>query len=450
MAVVRFRMSYARPGGSENCSVVLTVCWRDTAREPDYHVTSQIGGAMPLIETFRHDHVTHVDRLYSSGMILLLCALLMSGCSPDESHRRSFVAEEVTIAPLVDSVLATGRVHTVKSVDVSSQLSGRIDEVYVDYNDVVTVGDPLARLDLRRFESRVEELEAAWAVAEAELLSLEATLAGAEARFEEDQRDYERKVELADRGSASESEVSRARAIKIQSESALGTLTASRAIKSATIAASQASLKQAQIDLERATIRAPISGVIIKRSIEPGQTVAVSLSAPELFIIANDLREIEVHARVDEADVGKVEVGQEVTFAVDAHPGRQFRGRVSQIRKAPEISQSVVVYAVVIAAANPDELMLPGMTALVEITTARKENVLQVPNAALRFRMPVRSLPSQGIQPGQDPTKPGVWVTHGDSYTWVPLEIGYSDGESSEILSGDLVAGDRVVIGYRS
>jgi HlyD family secretion protein len=372
------------------------------------------------------------------------------GCGQNESEVRDFAFSEITVGPLIDSVLATGRVHTVKNVDVSSQLSGRIDEVYVDFNDIVSEGDPLARLDPLRFQSRVEELDAALTVAEAELASVEAALEGAQARFDEDERDLNRKLDLARKGSVSESEVSRSRAIKLQSESDLRILAASKAIKTATIVAAKASLRQAQIDLDRTTIRAPINGVVIKRMIEPGQTVAASLSAPELFVIANDLAEIELHARVDEADIGKVQAGQRVTFSVDAHPGRKFEGSVRQIRKAPEISQNVVVYSVVIDAANPGELMLPGMTALVEIITARKDEVLQIANAALRFEMPPGALQQSVPTTDLDPTKPAAWLVKDDgTYQRISLEIGYSDGNFSEIRSGNLLDGDRVIVGYR-
>jgi len=384
-----------------------------------------------------------VSRILAAGLLLLAV-----GCEQDDAATAAFATATVRVAPLVDSVLATGRVQTVTSVDVSSQLSGRIDDVYVDYNDVVAEGDPLAKIDQLRFQSRVEELSAALAVAKAELSAAEAALAGAQAGLEEDERDYRRKVDLASKGSVSDSELSRARAVKLQSESALRSLTAAKEVKTANIEAAAASLRQAQIDLDRTVIRAPISGVVIKRSIEPGQTVAVSLSAPELFTIANDLREIEVHARVDEADIGKVRVGQGVSFTVDAHPGRRFDGSVSQIRKAPEISQNVVSYSVVIQASNPNELMLPGMTALVEIVTARQDQVLQVPNAALRFELPIEFWPKGADRP--DPAESGVWVVRGSGdYQHRQLEIGYSDGEFSEVRSGPLEAGDEVIVGYR-
>lgn len=389
-------------------------------------------------------------RLICLTGITVFLVVPVFGCSQSDSTVRSFATTTITVAPIIDSVLATARAHTVASVDVSSQLSGRIDDVFVDFNDQVEKGDVLARLDPQRFQSRVEELSAALAIAEAELLSVEAALEGARAKYDEDERDYVRNRDLSVKGSVSESDVSKALAIKLQSDSALRTLVASKAIKKAKIDAALASLRQAQIDLDRTNIRSPISGVVIKRSIEPGQTVAASLSAPELFTIANDLSAIELHARVDEADIGKVKTGQVVSFTVDAYPERKFEGVVNQIRKAPEISQNVVAYSVVIEAANPNELMLPGMTALVEIVTARKEDALQVPNAALRFQMPQRSLPSNSDISGFDPTQPGVWITRGGNrYERVSLQIGYSDGEFSEVQSGELAEGDRVIVGYQ-
>lgn len=400
------------------------------------------------------DRPARAGRSYSLALPVLACLLAqlqISGCQHDDTHLRQFATDEVIVAPLIDSVFATGRVRTVSSVDVSSQLSGRIDEVYVDFNDIVHTGDPLARLDPQRFQSRVEELEAALAVAEAELLSLEASVTGGQAKFDEDNRDYLRKLDLSRNGSVSESAVSQARSLKLQSESALRTLAASKEMKVAMISAAKASLRQAQIDLDRTTIRAPISGIVIKRSIEPGQTVAVSLSAPELFTITNDLRQVEVHAKVDEADIGKVQTGQPVNFTVDAYPGQRFQGTVSQIRKAPEILQNVVVYSVVVSASNPEEQMLPGMTALVEIITSRKDGVLQVSNSALRFEMPAWQLDGRSERDMPDSTKAGVWVVldGNDDYRWTPLEIGYTDGEFSEISAGDLKAADRVIVGYR-
>lgn len=379
---------------------------------------------------------------------VLLCALALSACSEATDEGRVLASTVVRVAPLVDSVTATGRVHTVTSVKVSSQLSGRIDEVYVDFNDIVQKDQPLARLDPHRFQSRVDELNATLSVAEADLQSTLAAIEGLQALSSEDASDYHRKMELSGKGSVSASELSRAEAKMRQSASTLKVRRFLKNKKLAAVAAAKASLGQAMIDLDRSVIKAPIAGVVINRSIDSGQTVAASLSAPDLFTIAHDLHDIEIHARVDEADIGKIAVKQRVKFTVDAYPGKIFGGIVRQIRKAPEISQNVVSYTVIVDAPNPEELMLPGMTALLEIVTAYKGNVLQVPNAALRFEMPVSKL---GIDPGEYEKSDGarVWVVSNmNSYEPRDLTIGYSDREFSEVLSGVLTPGEQVVVGY--
>ena len=391
---------------------------------------------------FLQEAITH------KPISVLLCALALSACSDTTDEGRALASTVVRVAPLVDSVTVTGRVHTVTSIKVSSQLSGRIDEVYVDFNDIVQENQPLARLDPHRFQFRVDELNATLAVAEADLQSTLAALEGLQALSAADASDYRRNMELSSNGSVSASELSRADAKMRQSASTLKVRQFVKNTKLAAVAAAKASLGQAMIDLDRSVIKAPIAGVVINRSIDSGQTVAASLSAPDLFTIAHDLHDIEIHARVDEADIGKIAVKQRVKFRVDAYPGKIFGGVVRQIRKAPEITQNVVSYTVIVDAPNPEELMLPGMTALVEIITAHKGNVLQVPNAALRFEMPSSK---SGIAPGDYEQSDGarVWVVSNmGSYEPRDLTIGYSDRESSEVLSGILTPGERVVIGY--
>lgn len=377
--------------------------------------------------------------------------LALQSCSKPDGYDPVFATAEASIAPLTDSVLATGTIQTVTSVEVSSQLSGRIDQVSVDFNDLVTDGQPLATLDRQRFASRVEELNTALAVANAEAASATAALKGVEAEFEEAERDLARKEALFEKGSISISLLDEARTRKRQSRSAVLSSQAQLQTKRAAISVARASLRQAEIDLERTVIRAPIDGIVIKRSIEPGQTVAASLEAPELFVIAHDLKLIEVHASVDEADIGKIRAGQSVVFRVDAYPERSFEGRVSQIRKAPEIVQNVVTYTVVIDAQNPDELMLPGMTAVVEIISAADRKVLQIPNAALRFEMPTgMSKPSTAQARPEGSAKVTVWAIGIDGEPEQRnLEIGYSNGEFTEVLAGSLAPGDKLIIGYR-
>lgn len=379
--------------------------------------------------------------------IMIFCAGL-GGCAKAENQQPSFTTYIVQRASLVDSVLAAGRLQTLSSVNVSSQLSGRIEQVLVDFNDTVIIGQVLAVLDQQRFESRVDELKAAKAIAEAEVNSAEAAINGAEAKLAEDRRDYQGKLALAKNGSVSKRDLERARSVMLQSESELAVLKASRDNRVAALHAAIASLRQSEIDLERTVIKSPIDGIVINRSIEPGQTVAASLEAPELFTIAHNLKEMEVYASVDEADIGKIKKGQTAKFTVDAYPGKSFAGTVRQIRKSPQISQNVVTYGVVISARNPGQLLLPGMTALVKIVSAQKADALLVPNAALRFDMPSEISGSNG--PDVVSGEARVWLVESEG-NYVPrlLSVGYSDGEYSEVISGEIQEGQTVVIGYR-
>ena len=388
---------------------------------------------------------------YRRIVAYLFPTALLLGCSNPTETTTGFATTAARIAPLVDSVIATGTIETVTSVEVSSQLSGRIDKVFVDFNETVKSGQALAELDRQQFASRVAELSAGLAAARADLAVANAALKGAEAESEEAERDLKRKQALFDKGTISSSLFDESRTKKRSTASTLLSLEAQLETKRAAISVAQAALRQGEIDLERTSIGAPIDGIVISRSIEPGQTVAASLEAPELFIIAHDLKEIEVHASIDEADIGKIRVDQPVVFQVDAHPGRKFNGRVAQIRKAPAVVQNVVTYTTVIAAQNPDELMLPGMTAVVEIISAQKPDVLQIPNAALRFAMPRQLSENVAIDHERDDSAGAtVWVLGGNG---VPekraVEIGYTDGEFTELIEGTLSAGDRVIVGYR-
>ena len=240
----------------------------------------------------------------------------------------------------------------------------------------------------------------------------------------------------------------------------------------------RAALGQAEVNLSHATITAPIDGIVISRNVDIGQTVAASMQAPVLFTIAQDLREMQVNASVDEADIGKIAPAQQVSFQVDAYPGKTFTGRVRQVRLAPVVDQNVVSYVTVIDVPNPDLQLKPGMTANVAITIARADDVLKVPNAALRYRPDAATLEAHGQaaapQPaGQRPRaerapddrtqgdrtpgerSPGersqarrrVWVLNGDSLTAVRVQTGVDDGTTTAIVGGDLKEGARVVTG---
>jgi HlyD family secretion protein len=229
----------------------------------------------------------------------------------------------------------------------------------------------------------------------------------------------------------------------------------------ANVVQNEAALRQAQVDLERTYIRAPVDGTVVGRSVDVGQTVAASLQAPTLFTIAQDLRNMQVDTNVDEADVGRVKVGQTATFTVDSFPGRTFTGEVVQIRKAPLVVQNVVTYDVVVTAKNPEQRLLPGMTANVRIVIDQKEGVLQVPNAALRFRpagveapereRPARPAPgSSGGGGGRAGGAPGgrVWVLGPDGKpAMVQLQLGIGDGTYTEVAKGEIKEGQQVIVG---
>jgi HlyD family secretion protein len=209
----------------------------------------------------------------------------------------------------------------------------------------------------------------------------------------------------------------------------------------------QAALDLAELDLDHTVLRAPIDGIIIKRDVNPGQTVAVSLEAKTLFKIANDLREMEVHGKIDEADVGQLKVGQTAQFTVDAYPARTFSGQVLQIRKSPEVVQNVVTYTTIVSAPNPDLLLLPGMTAQLRIVVSETRGILKIPNHALRFR-PSDASSSSGHQTASSQASATVWLV-GDGGRPRPIEVrlGTSDDNSAELLEGGLAEDQQVIIG---
>lgn len=299
-------------------------------------------------------------------------------------------------------VSATGTLTPVVSVQVGSQVSGQIREIYVDYNSPVKKGQVIARIDPDSFALRVSQamadLEAARAsvlTQRANVAALQAEVSRAKVALAEAERELERNSALFAKGFISEAALDKARFAREAAREQLRTAQAQLAVGEAQVSnveavvrQREAQLAQAKVDLERTTIRAPVDGIVVKKSVEPGQTVAASLQAPELFVIAQDLREMQVEASIDEAEIGRVKVGQPVTFTVDSFPGRTFRGTVSQVRKAAQVVQNVVTYTAVIATANPDLALFPGMTANVRIEVDRREDALRVPNAALRFRPP--------------------------------------------------------------
>ncbi|HWL63707.1 MAG TPA: efflux RND transporter periplasmic adaptor subunit [Steroidobacteraceae bacterium] len=284
------------------------------------------------------------------------------------------------------SISSTGSVAALVTVEVGSQISGQVSALHADFNSRVKKGDLLAVIDPQTYQQRVAQAEADMAVARANMGSQQASLRKAQTTVEQARRDFERQQQLAERQLIAQTAIEDSRKQLELSESDL--IIAQAQIKNAEAALQtrQASLEQARIDLSRTQIRSPIDGVVISRSVDLGQTVAASLQAPVLFKIAQDLSQIQIEAKVDEADIGSIEPEDQATFTVDAFPDQTFPGRVAQVRLAATTTQNVVTYSVMIQAENPDQMLLPGMTANVRIVTDRREEVLRVPNDAARYQ----------------------------------------------------------------
>ncbi|MFN9748597.1 MAG: efflux RND transporter periplasmic adaptor subunit [Burkholderiales bacterium] len=317
------------------------------------------------------------------------------------------------------TVSATGLLNPVRQVQISSQISGQIKELLVDFNSPVKEGQLIARLDPETYEHKVRQATADLDAARAAALTAQANVnqvlaqaAKVQIDLQEAQRDWERKKELVARQFIAASEAEKALAlVRSQTEamkaaqSLIEVARAQAQSAHAVVRQREAVRAQAQVDVRRTEIRSPIDGIIIKRAVEVGQTVAASLQAPELFIIARNLHDMQVDASIDEADVSRIREGQKATFTIDAFPGRSFAGRVAQVRQAAINAQNVTTYTVVVAFTNPAGTQpLPGMTANVRIVTDERDKVLKLPNAALRVRLPEVSVSAEGraSQPSRD------------------------------------------------
>ncbi len=308
------------------------------------------------------------------------------------------------------TVSASGAVNPVTQVSVGTQVSGQIRDLLVDFNSEVKAGQLIAQIDPETFEYRVRSAQADVEAAQAAVLTAQASaavgraqVARAQVDLSEAQRDFERKQSLVQMQFIAQSEADRARALVNTSTEALkatlaqvGVTEAQIKTANANVAQRQASLAQARVDLSRTRIVSPVNGIVIKRSIEKGQTVAASLQSPELFVIAQNLSDMQVDASVDESDVGRIRNGQRATFTVDAFPGQTFEGEVRQVRKAAQTIANVVTYVAVVGFSNTSGRLLPGMTANVRIVTDQRENVLKIANAALRVRIAGVEPPAAG------------------------------------------------------
>ena len=360
------------------------------------------------------------------GIILLIvAAFFFRRC--DNSRAIQFQTAAVTRGPITQAVTATGTLNPVVNVQVGSQVSGNIQKLFVDFNSKVKAGDVVAQIDPALFKATVTQAEG--------------DLASAQAALELAKINAVRTQALVAKQNSSQQDLDQAMANLHQAE--------------ANLKIKQGALDKAKADLDHCTITSPVDGEVISRSVDVGQTVAASLQAPVIFTIANDLTKMQIDANVAEADVGVVAVDQQVDFSVDAFPARTFHGKVVQVRNAPITVQNVVTYDTVIGVSNADLKLKPGMTANVSIMIAHKDDVLQIKNAALRYRpADGAATPSQpkGTPPSAGRAGAGrerknertVYVLSGNKPEPVMIKTGISDGVVTEVLEG-LKEGDGVI-----
>jgi HlyD family secretion protein len=374
-----------------------------------------------------------------AAVVVLAAAFVIVGGIRRSNNGPVFQVVQLERRDFEIDVSSTGTLNPVGSVDVGAEVSGAVDAVYADYNDYVKKGQLLALVRPNSFEASVKEAKAAVTKAEASLKKAEA--------------EYEKNKTLYEKGHISEFD--------------LLTLETAVTAAQADLLSAEARLSQAETNLENTEIRSPISGTVIKRSIEAGQTIASSLQAPELFIIAEDLRSMQIEADVDENDIGLVEEGQRVRFTVQAYPDLVFEGTVRQVRLQPETVQNVVIYTVIIDVRTEKKLLLPGMTATIDFIILDHPDTLLVPNSALSFQPPVPDNAAGGplskfantAQGGQKPVGPPmralpddkakVFYMTQEGYPRVALFTpGESDGVYTEVLeSDDLFEGTKVITG---
>jgi HlyD family secretion protein len=343
----------------------------------------------------------------------------------------SLTTAAVTRGDIVNVVSATGTLQAVTTVQVGSQISGTIVSLHADFNSMVRKGQLLAKLDASTYASAVEQAQASLQNAEAEVERLRVAKAAADAALTRARELTARQLLPAADLQAADTESKTAAAQVAGAE--------------ARVVQARSGVRTAQVNLSKTVITSPIDGVVIARNVDVGQTVAASLSAPTLFVIAADLSEMQLNASIDESDLGQVASGQSVTFTVDAYPSERFSGTVSQVRLNPTTVQNVVTYAAIVDAPNKALKLKPGMTATLTIEIARRENVLRVPSAALRVKPSADVLARLNAASQPLPKGPVVWTSHGSSIAPVAVKTGAADMTYTEIADGSLPEGTQVV-----
>ncbi|HET7694801.1 MAG TPA: efflux RND transporter periplasmic adaptor subunit [Vicinamibacterales bacterium] len=370
--------------------------------------------------------------LASAGLIVAATVGFGAYYSMRAEPAPALTTAAVTRGDIVNVVSATGTLQAVTTVQVGSQISGTVESLHADYNSMVRKGQLLARLDSSTYATALEQAQAALQSAEAEVERLRVARAAADAALV-------RARELTARQLLPAADLQTA---ETDSRTAAAQLVGAEA----RVAQARSGVRTAQVNLSKTVITSPIDGVVIARNVDVGQTVAASLSAPTLFIIAADLTQMQLNASIDESDLGQVAAGQTVTFTVDAYPSDRFSGTVSQVRLNATSVNNVVTYAAIVDAPNPALKLKPGMTATLTVEIARREGVLRVPAAALRFKPSAEVLARLESTPAQQPPKgPTLWIPSGKGIAPLPVKTGAADATYTEVIGSSLVEGATVV-----
>ncbi|GAB6268790.1 MAG: efflux RND transporter periplasmic adaptor subunit [Smithella sp.] len=349
----------------------------------------------------------------------------------ENGNNMAYKTEKVSRGGINALVTATGTVNAVTTVSVGTQVSGTINKLFVDYNSPVKKGQLLAQIDPSTFQSQVDQ-------AMANLWTAKANVEKAAVATVDAQRTFQRNQELFAQNFIAQSDLDTA-------ETSFKSAQAQQKVNQAQVQQAQAALKIAETNLQYTRIISPVDGTVISRSIDVGQTVAASFQTPTLFSIAQDLTKMQIDTNVDEADIGKVKSGQDVSFTVDAYPDTIFTGKVAVVRNAPITVSNVVTYDVVINVNNAQLKLKPGMTANVSITIEMHPDVLRIPNAALRFKPAEVKRKSERTQDKQAMKGTKVWILENDKPKPVKVTIGLSDGNYTEISAGELKAGQEII-----
>ncbi len=373
--------------------------------------------------------------LVAGVLILLLAAAGGAWWNLSRPAPVSYTTAPATRGPVVRSVTATGTVNPVLTIIVGSYVSGVIQDIYCDYNTKVKKGQLCAKIDPRPYQTLVDQDRANLAVAKAQLLKDQANLAYAKLS-------WQRNEALVKRGWVSQDTADSAQSTYNQAQAQIE-------LDNATIQQRQAALSTSEVNLGYTSIVSPVDGTVVSRNVTIGQTVAASFQTPTLFLIGTDLTQMEVDTNVSESDIGGIKEGNAASFTVEAFPDRPFNGVVAQVRQAPQTIQNVVTFDVVVNVDNGGLLLKPGMTATTKIVTARRDDVLRVPDQALRYAPGGAQSAAGGEAPAGAAKPAQVWVLRDGRPTPVTVGVGLDDDSYSEILSGDLAPGDRVILSER-